>query len=254
MFFFFSKLFAFLEMPLSWIIILLLLAIFDRRQGRKKKWLVASLIVTCLFGNETLFNFAMRHWESAPREIPDGTKPYSAAIVLSGVIQYDAQYDRLQLTRRSDRLLHAIELYKQGKVQKILIAGGSGSMENGRTHENLRLIPLLRELGVEENDVMIEGSSGNTRENARLCKTILDRDFPGGTFLLFTSGYHMPRAVKCFEKAGIRVDPYPTDLYSGKFKIEIEKLFIPNAETLFNWETLTHEWIGFFVYRVMGYC
>ena len=254
MFFFLSKLFAFLEMPIVWVTILLVLAIADKRPLRKRKWLISALCILYLFSNAFLFDLVIHSWESEPVNLPANAQPYDVAIVLSGVINYDSQHDRLQFMRRSDRLMKAVELYKLGKVKKILITGGNGSMENGVMHENQRLVPLLEELGIPKENVLIEGSSGNTRENAMNSKRILDRDFPGGRFLLFTSGYHIPRAVRCFEKAGVHVDPYPTDLYSGRFKIEIGKMFVPNAETLFNWEVLTHEWIGFLTYRILGYC
>ena len=95
-------------------------------------------------------------------------------------------------------------------------------------------------------------------------KALLDKNFQSGAaggqinpatgkFLLITSATHERRALKCFEKAGIHATPLSVDRYSGPRSFEFDRMFIPNAKILFNWEALTHEIIGLWIYKVAGY-
>ena len=52
--------------------------------------------------------------------------------------------------------------------------------------------------------------SRNTVENA-VFSMDLAKPQPGERWLLVTSGYHMPRAIGIFRRAGFAVEPYPVD-------------------------------------------
>jgi uncharacterized SAM-binding protein YcdF (DUF218 family) len=63
----------------------------------------------------------------------------------------------------------------------------------------------------------------------------------------------MRRSLAVFEKAGIKVEPYPADVLSGKRTFSPDKLIIPSADAIIGWNVLFHEWIGFLAYKIMGY-
>jgi uncharacterized SAM-binding protein YcdF (DUF218 family) len=173
--------------------------------------------------------------------------------VLGGILSYDPSIDRLCFGAGSDRFLQALELYKKGYVKKILIVGGSGSLEYPDMKEAFLIQRYLKMIGIPEEDVLVENESKNTRENALFSSVILQKEFPEGKYLLVTSAIHMRRALACFTKVGITCDPYSVSRNSGPRKFYLDHLFIPNSWILGIWDGLLHEWIGCAIYKVMGY-
>jgi uncharacterized SAM-binding protein YcdF (DUF218 family) len=178
---------------------------------------------------------------------------YETGIVLGGMVQYDRDFDRLQFSGSSDRLLQAIELYKRRKIKKIFFTGGSGSI----LHADIKEAPLVKRylltIGIPEEDIIIESESKNTRENAVNTRHIIDSLSLKGPFLLVTSAFHMRRSLGCFKKVGLDVVSYSTDRYSGKPMFVFDNLFIPSTQALEDWDLLLHEVTGYWVYHVSGY-
>jgi len=253
MFFILSKLLSFLVSPLTWIILLLFVALFSKNAKRKKTFLLLSLITLLFFSNSFLFDECMRHWEIPITRAHELDSSYDAAIVLSGMLEYDVVNERTQFNRRNDRLMQAILLYKQGKVKKLFFSGGSGSLVHRGKKESMLVKPFLIGMGIPAEDILLETESDNTFQNAFYSKPVLDKYHPHGKFLLVTSAFHERRALACFRKQGLNVTPYSTDRYSGPRKYLFDHLFIPDSEVLFDWDTLTHEWVGYVIYTVMGY-
>lgn len=253
MFFFLSKILAFIITPLVWVIGLFLYSFFTKNEKRKKKCFGAALIVLLFFSNSFILDEAMRLWEVKAIPYSDIKQPYDAVIVMGGVLSYDEELDRLQFVRSGDRLMQAIELYKKGLVKKIVFTGGSGSI----AHADIREGPLVRRylltIGIPDSCLVIESESRNTRENAVNTKAILNKSMPGGKFLLATSAFHMRRSLGCFKKVGIVAHPYSTDRYSGPRKWEPDHLLVPNVETMAGWNVLLHELVGCIIYKMSGY-
>ena len=102
--------------------------------------------------------------------------------------------------------------------------------------------------------MIFESESKNTYENAVYTKKILDSLNLKGNFLLVTSGYHMPRAMAVFKKAGFtNLSPYITNRSSGLRRFTFDHLFIPNPGALIGLDMLIHEWIGYLTYKLKGY-
>jgi len=253
MFFVISKILDFLLEPLLWIIALLIFSLLSKNLKRKRKSLIAAIVLLLVFSNSFLLDEAMRAWEMPATKISDTPETYDAGIVLSGMVMYDNSLDRIQFNRRNDRLMQAVTLYKKGKIKKIFFSGGSGSLVYTYLKESEMVKKFLVEIGIPSEDIIIENKSNNTRENALFTKEVLEKEMPHGKFLLFTSAFHMRRAVACFEKVGIEVTPYSTDRYSGPRKYYPNHLLMPHSGTLFDWNSLLHEIIGYTVYKMMGY-
>jgi len=253
MFFTVSKLLAFLLTPLTWIAALLLVSLFSKNQNWKKKSFLIAVILLIFFSNSFIFDEAMRLWEIPAVKDSELVSPYDAGIVLGSVLSFDPALDRVQFNGKNDRMMQAVLLYKKGIIKKIFYSGGPGSIEFPGFREGDFVKRYWMNAGIPEQDIIIETDSRNTHENAILSKPLLDQVFPGRKFLLITSAFHMRRSLACFKKAGIAVSPYSTDRHSGKRKFLFDHLFIPNAETLFNWETLMHEVMGYLMYRLAGY-
>ena len=248
MFFILSKILAFLTKPSTWILIVLCLAVFNKRTG--KKFLLFGLFMFFVFTNGFIHYEISRLWEIPPIGYEKLEKKYDVAVVLGGISDFDGNYNMLEFNESSDRIIHAIKLYKQGFVKKILLSGGTGTMIGLDIREAPNLKKYLTEIGVNEEDIIVEKNSRNTKENASYSAVILNNKFKNGNFLLVTSAIHMRRSLLCFEKQGIKITPFSTDFSMSERKLYFDHLFLPEAQILNRWEDLIHEWIGFIVYRI----
>src|SRR5258706_6486759 len=85
----------------------------------------------------------------------------------------------------NNRAWHALELYRAGKVRRILVTGRSVAPEARAT---------LIAWGVPESDVLTEPVSTSTSEEAKRCKHLMP-EAQLNSALLVTSAMHMPRAL-----------------------------------------------------------
>ncbi|HAM98025.1 MAG TPA: hypothetical protein DCQ26_05400 [Marinilabiliales bacterium] len=252
MFFALSKIIGIFLNPIIWILGLLLWAVIAKKPKRKKGLLFATLFLFLLFSNAYLLNAVLFQWER--RSVHDSSlKPqYQYGIVLSGMVWYDTETKHLNFLQSSDRIWQAVRLYKENRIEKILITGGTAGFFKEDTIESALLKKFLVRIGIPEGDVMTEEASRNTHENALFTAQLLSTE-PQGNLLLITSAMHMRRAEQCFEKEGLHCDSYPTDRYSGNNHLHWDDLLIPSAQTLFNWNAFTHELFGMLSYKIMGY-
>ena len=254
MFFIFSKILAFLLSPLTWIFTLLGFCAFSKNPVRKKRFFWIAVASLYFFTNTFFVDTFMRWWEVTTPDLKP-TQKYEYAVVLGGMIWYDARLDKPQFMRGADRLFQVLPLLKNGQVKKIIITGGSGSLLNQEEKESVILKNYLLKLGIPDSCVIVESASRNTHENAEMTKTVLGRLQVKDSVLFVTSAFHLRRAVGCFEKAGInKLVLYPADRYSGPPKLEFDYLFIPNPDAMEEWELLIHEITGYIVYKLRGFC
>ncbi len=253
-FFILSKILAFLLSPLTWIFTLLGFAAFSKNPVRKKRFFIAAIATLYFFSNSFIVDEFTRLWEVTTPDLKP-TQKYEYAVVLGGMIWYDARQDKPQFLRGADRLFQVLPLLKQGQVKKIFITSGSGSISKQDEKEADILKNYLVKAGIPDSCIVTENQSRNTHENALLTKELFDKLQVKDSVLFVTSAFHLRRAVGCFEKAGItKLVLYPTDRYSGPRKFEPDHLLIPNADALHQWDLLIHEVTGYLVYKIRGFC
>ena len=253
MFFILSKILHFIISPLIWVFVLLLWSLLTKLPKRKKKLLIIACSLLYFFANPFINDEAFRWYEERNPTYDEISETYEVVIVLGGFTSFDEQNGLEGFHASTDRFLHGLKLYKTGKAKKIMLVGGSGSIANSEEKEGVIMARFLADIGVPVEYIIIEKESKNTRENAINTAKILNEDFPDGKYLLVTSGYHMPRAKRCFQKVGIAVTPFSVDHVAGKRKFIFDHLFLPDTYTITKWETLFHEWVGFVTYKVLGY-
>jgi uncharacterized SAM-binding protein YcdF (DUF218 family) len=101
------------------------------------------------------------------------------------------------------RAVYAGLIWREGGFREVVVSGKG-------------MAPLMRDFlvghGVPAEAIRVEDGSGSTRENALYVKRMLE-GVPGRKVLV-TSDYHMFRARRAFEKAGLAVvpDPFPDAL------------------------------------------
>lgn len=251
MFFIASKVLSFLSQPITWVFLLMLGALLLRKPTLKKRLLIGSFVVFYVFSNGFLFNLVNRAWEY-PLRADQHLTHYEYGIVLGGFANWTEQTNRTRFYGNSGRLWHAVRLYHLGKIDKIFISGGSGSMVND-VREAEFVEQFLKDCNIPASDIRIEKQSRNTRENALFtAEEILD-EVGNNPQLLITSAYHMQRSEACFQKVGFEVVPYPIGHDAGPSKYYFDHLFVPSVQTLWAWQILIHEWLGIITYKITGY-
>ena len=108
------------------------------------------------------------------------------------------------------------------------------------------------EWGVPKDNIFLEGSSRNTRENAVYTRNLVD-SINCGEVLLVTSAAHMPRAVAAFRAAGVGVTPVSTDVRVVKGQGMAPFALLPDARALAMTSGALREWIGQWVYSLQGW-
>ncbi|SDL83143.1 Uncharacterized SAM-binding protein YcdF, DUF218 family [Catalinimonas alkaloidigena] len=254
MFYILSKTLYYLVMPLTWVMLLLGLALLTRHPRRRKRILIGTLALVFILGHTIPINELYAWWErpGTPYAALDST--YDVAIVLGGVTNGEQRPDdRVHFGRGADRVMHTVQLYKLGKVRHILLSGGGRTLDGKflRESENMRDVMLL--CGVPDSVITVETQSVNTRENALYSAAILQRRFPGQRYLLVSSAFHLRRAEACFRKVGIQADPFATDFHSSSLPYSFEKWIAPTEQAFAEWGLLIHEMVGYVVYKLIGY-
>ncbi len=252
MFFILSKALLFLLNPLIWIVTLLGFALFLKKEKWKKRSLQLCFLCLIFFSNNWIINFVSRQWEPTPLLVSDIQQPFELAIVLSGyaIIGYDLPNDPplLSFAQSGNRLHHAVQLYKLGKVKQILLSGGAGNVLGKKISESAEVKRYLLTIGIPEADIIVEPNSRNTRENALFTANLLqDISYPHQNILLITSASHIPRAKKCFDKVGLSVTPFAVGSTPASGVFHLDSL-VPNLGALTTWKSLMKEWVGVFVY------
>jgi uncharacterized SAM-binding protein YcdF (DUF218 family) len=126
-----------------------------------------------------------------------------AIVVLGGGLRPRAlEYGSDTVSRRSlERVRYAARLHERtGKP--ILLTGGNPGRADSTEAAQMEIV--LREFGATSR--WLENASGNTRENARYTRETL-REAGISRIYLVTHAWHMPRARRAFEEAGLHVIP-----------------------------------------------
>jgi uncharacterized SAM-binding protein YcdF (DUF218 family) len=255
LFFLLSKTLDFVLLPAVWLVALLLGALVAKPGGRaRRRWLQAAGLLVLLGTNNALVNEALLAWEKPP--VPLGTvAPADAVVLLTGITSGGkSPHDRVYLGHGADRLTHALWLYRAGRARRIIISGGSGAVLPGAVTEAGELATLLRLAAVPAADILLEGRSRNTRENAKYTQALLAKNPEIKSLVLVTSAFHQRRALGCFAKVRLRPQSFPADFYTTDRSWTPNYWLVPDVSALSRWSLLLHEMAGYFVYKVAGYC
>lgn len=250
MFFILSKLLYFLLIPFNWILILLISIYCIKSPKRKRRLAFITVIIAIVFSNPWLYKTATKCWQSDFKQLSE-VENYETGILLTGMVQFDRK-DQGFFGSAADRFIQTATLYHTGKIKKILVTGGSGSLLHTSRPEALFLEEMLVKNGIPKEDIITEPASRNTYENAVFSKRILDSLKINTKSLLITSALHMRRSEAIFTKAGIPFDTYPTDFKVVDEYFSIDDTLIPDAKLLKEWSQLIKEIIGLWVYQLTG--
>lgn len=254
MFFSLSKILEFLLLPMTWILAMFVWGMIRYNSRFGRRLLTACIAMLLFFTNPFLVNRVMDVWEVKPYSSVQIQEPYEIGVLLGGSMKYyNDVLERPVYSQSVDRLLQTIELYHDNKIDKILLSGGSGRLTRPDEKESPVIEQVLIRCGIERDDIIRESESRNTWENAVYSAELINENYKGSRVLLITSAWHMRRSIACFNAAGINAVPYPVDERAGKGAWTPDRLIIPSAASLHNWNTLIHEWFGCIMYKLAGY-
>jgi len=130
----------------------------------------------------------------------------------------------------------------------VLVSGGT-TRPHGQSEAAVAR-RFLEDLGVERRMVIIEGHSRDTLENARFTRDLLTA---GGYHkpVLVTSAYHLQRAVRMFERVGLKVTPFPSDFFVPAETHFIWRDWLPSIGGLLVSRRALHEYLGLVYYRLV---
>ena len=255
MFFILSKTLGFFALPSNLLATLIALGVVlmftrFRRAGR----IVATLGVVLLLlaglsplGNVLIYPLEQRFppWDAA-RGAPVGI------VVLGGAISPDVSvaHGTPALTEAAERLTAVAELARQYPAVRIVFSGGNARLLYAEGNEAEFALRLFESFGIARERLTPEDKSRNTVQNALFSKALADPK-PGERWLLVTSGYHMPRAIGIFRRAGFAVEAYPVD-WRTRGRIDLVMPFDSLTGGLRRTDTAVREWIGLVAYRVTG--
>ncbi len=247
MFFFLSKIFEFFIYPLSWVLILMVLALLVKKIGLRRKLFIAALAVLVIFSNPFLLNQFVQRWDIRKQALNPAQK-YSCAIVLGG-FSSEMKKDSGYFNWSADRFIQALKLYTTGKVSHILVTGGNGNLLDRGFKEADWVEKELMAFKVPDSCILIEDKSRNTLENAAFTKVVLGRSDLRPPYVLVTSAFHMRRSLAIFGKQHIPVVPYPCNFIGGIGNITAGD-FVPDGGTFGGWNTYIKELIGSLVNKL----
>lgn len=143
-------------------------------------------------------------------ELPDHV---DGIIVLGGAIDPEATRSRNQYSVNNsfDRVITFAEVAQRYPAARLVYTGGSHAW-NPEVGKADVVEPLLQRMGVRLDRLYLEAKSRNTHENAVFSFEAI-KPAPDETWVLVTSGYHMPRAIGSFRHAGWpeTIIAYPVD-------------------------------------------
>jgi uncharacterized SAM-binding protein YcdF (DUF218 family) len=106
-----------------------------------------------------------------------------------------------------ERINHGINLYRNGKVRKLIFTGGQGNRDEPTESSAARRYALER--GIPADDILIEEESHTTYENIRYAKQLADAHGLQKV-LIVSDPLHMKRAVAMAMDLGLVAEPSPT--------------------------------------------
>ena len=131
----------------------------------------------------------------------DAPDEYPVAIVFGAGLHWDGSPTPVL----RDRVKTAVELYNQGKVQKLLLSGDNSYIEY---NEPGAMQDYAIELGVPIEDIVLDYAGRRTYDTCYRAKSI----FKVEKALLVTQKFHLPRALFLCDQLGISSQGVNADL------------------------------------------
>ena len=202
-------------------------------------WFESTLTCVCLLGLPLERPYlATQSVDSLPKA--------DAVVLLGGGIAKNEEMEYPEMFDGADRVWHAARLLNAGKAPVVVVSG---------TNDLHSTVPLLMDLGVRRDAIVVDNESRNTYENSRFTERLLlertgGQAAPGVArprILLVTSAWHMPRASGNFAKTSLDVVPAACDFSTFNVYHGADHWWdwiAPSADSMMRTNYLFKEWLG----------
>ena len=243
MIFILSKVLLVFLFPLTWVLGLMIYAVFTKRQKRKQRLLIASVALLYFFSNQFTADAIARIWDVPPYQ--PSAKTYSCVILLGGFVSQD-ESGRGYFNAATDRYTQATKLLANHTAAHLLFSGGNSDIYPNGFIEADFVKSELKKQGFADSLILLDGKARNTAENALFANQLLKRANLKPPYLLVTSAFHMRRAKLIFKNAGISVVPYTSNNMASNGHIYV-KNFLPDIDAIAQWNLYIKEVVGYIV-------
>ena len=249
------KIFPLFVLPVGLALVLMLAGLRLRR-----RWLIWSgVAVLWLSSTPVVSKLAVRVSEGwAERGLAADAADADAIVVLSEGRVIAPGKAAVSEWNGADRFFGGVELFKAGKSPLLFFTGGAAPWEPNAALEGDVLAGYAKELGVPDGQILKTPRVTNTAEEAQAVATLLRGRLSGPTprrgpprVLLVTSAYHMSRARRLFERAGLSVIPFPVDFQLSAGRTVTVLDFLPTAAAEAQTELAMREWYGRLFYLIV---
>ena len=199
----------------------------------------------------------------------DGSQTADAIVVLGGgTVTKSSPRQIVEVNNAGDRVIYAVQLYRDGAADKILVGGSYISWRDGQvildgvvSSPASEMAELMKMYDIPDEALILQDRSLNTAEEAVEDAKIL-RELGCSKILLVSSATHMRRAVPLFEKQGLEVIPAPTDYgfsdqeWENQLRFDPSTFFtfiIPTSSNMDTLQGALKEYLGYFVYKLRGW-
>ncbi len=150
---------------------------------------------------------------------------YDYVIVLGGGTKF-SRNERSELSSSGDRVMVALQMYKNGKAKKLICTGtkikGLSLADDPSPGE--QMMEILTRAGVPTKSIELSEGRNTSEELTQLAK----RFNKGEKIGVITSAWHLPRAMRLAQKNQLKADPIPSNFISSKPHFMLTSI-IPSA-------------------------
>jgi len=259
--FMFKKLISQFLSPVPLVICIMLVGLFRLWFTNKQlsgKFLVSvGLLLLLLLSNSQISNYLIGYLESTYRphtiqlsnesdEVADENS-VKFVVVLGGGHTSDPEIPLTSQISEATmvRLIEGIRIYQKYPGSKLILSGGKVF---DPVPSALHMANIAKELGVDEQDLIIESQSKDTKDEARLIKPIVNDD----KFVLVTSASHMHRSMAMFKKLGMNPIPAPVGHRFKNVQDSNPLDYFPSSYNLVKSQRAVHEYLGMIWASLIG--
>lgn len=220
--------------------------------GRFGRWALVTWLVYTIPGSPLVVGL-VNQWLEAPfQQIRplERSQPLRYTVVLGGGTSIGGNLEP-QLGGSGDRVMVAARLLLSGKTEKLICTGApiAGLSRPGEPTASEQTVRMLHDLGATDDRLLLIGGR-NTKEEMDAIRKLFEEqgiaaDEPLG---IVTSAWHMRRAMRLANAAGLNAQPLPADFRSGPLWIT-PMSFVPSAGAMQDMSSAMRELLAGFVGR-----
>jgi uncharacterized SAM-binding protein YcdF (DUF218 family) len=235
-------------MAVQLLIVLLLAAWLAGRLGwprLRQAGLLLALAFVAAVGCGPLPKILLTYWQAPYVQRPAlDWAPSNAIVLLTAGSTYPPGGPLEPGETAYSRISEAVVLYRDchaaGVRCTLLVSGGDAEHTGEPLARTYRR--TLLDLGVPDQDLVLESRSLNTWANARLARAQLQQ-IGAERIWLVSSARHLRRAVFAFRHFGMEVTPVRSDYLRGLWS------WVPSAYNLYATNSVLHEYVGMALYH-----